>query len=379
MLKNTERDPHQNKPDTHVIGSYPSFVANKVNTITGWYGMDVYGYGNPKQLENWWRFAEKFDAVIHQLPVPKPDAKGNWRKIYNIETPQIAIAHDAHFREAYPHMIDIAPKLRAVSVTNPAGYVALEHYPGLRCFIGAPHRIRNWEKQKAWKKRRKRFVSAHVWKAWKHMDIVLRALPHIHDEYDNFIGGDGIEARYMRSVDKCKEKYEGLWKQALRKGRMNYAGLISPKDLMHEYENSRLMVDMSYSKKFAELGNHFNRSTIEAYNGGCVPLVVYENMKDDTGIFKSGKHYIAIPWEFASERNLADRIMAALEMRSSVAEEIIFNGRNLLMNDFNYIVSANEFVRLAEGRERVGIYKKLERGTATKEIKRARTKLLESL
>lgn len=378
ILRNSDRPPRVTKMETHIAGTYKSYVANQVNTISGWYGALQMSYGSKQRLNEWKKFASKFDLIIHQLPVPKPDAAGWWRKVYDVDVPQVAIAHDAHFRDMYPHMIEIADKLTAVSVTNPAGYTALEWLPAPRCFIGAPHVIRKWDSQKPWKERSPRFVSAHVWKAWKHMDKVVRAIPHLDaDIVANLIGGDGIEGRYMRSKDKCKDKYKGIWKAALKSG-MNYVGLIEPRALMREYEASRVMVDLSWSKKFEDLGNHFNRSTIEAYNGGCVPLVTRENMYDETGIFKEGEHYVHVG-AHASIDEVADKIERTVHMNPKKAREIIENGRELLLKNFHYLGSAAEFIKLGEGKKHVGIYKKLEVGKATKEVKRRSRELLHSV
>lgn len=381
ILRCNDRDPRTTKQDTHVTGSYESNVANRVNTISGWYGAHSMSYGSHERILEWREYANRFDVIIHQLPVPKPDVDGYWRMLYeDIDAPQIAIAHDAHFRDMYPHMIDIAEHLRAVSVTNPAGYAALDWLPARRCFIGAPHVPRIWKVQKPWKRRSKRFVSAHVWKAWKHMDQVLRALVELRrmeTGVQNVIGGDGIEARYMRSKEKCKPKYAGLWKAAERAG-MSYVGLVSPNELMEFYEGSRVMVDLSYSSKFELLGNHFNRSTIEAYNGGCVPLVVYENMKDDTGIFKFKKHYASLSYD-ASVVEIAEAIHDTVNMRPSDAEDIVAAGRRMFKRHFDYRKSAEEFVRLATGDIDVGIYGKLQLGKLNKQIMENRDEVLRSI
>lgn len=376
ILRCSDRDPHMNKKATQVVGSYTSGVANQVNTISGWYGANVYSYGSARQLKIWERYANQFDLIIHQLPVPKADPDGYWLRLYDHGVPQIAIAHDAHFRDMYPHMIEIAPTLIGVSVTNPAGYEALRHYPGLRTFIGAPHVPQKWEDQRPWRKRPPRFVSAHVWKAWKHMDTVVRAIPYLPDDIQNVIGGDGIEGRYMRSIDKCKPKYEGIWQSAINAG-MDYRGLLPPALLMEEYTNARLMVDMSYSKKFAALGNHFNRSTIEAYNGGCVPLVTDENMFDSTAIFDKKYHYVSVPKDI-SPKDLASAIEDAAHMPWQTAERIVEAGRDLLSQYFHYRKSAHEFVRMAKGKKDIGIYGKLERGHVSKEVRGAADEILRS-
>lgn len=376
ILRANETAPRVNKADSEVVGTYRSQVANKVNTITGWYGITTMGYHGKTANKAWRKYAEGFDGIIHQLPVPKADAGGWWKKLYTVDVPQVAIAHDAHFRTMYPHMIDIADRLVGVSVTNPAGYAALEHYPGARCFIGAPHVPRDWDDEQEWTKRPRRFVSAHVWKAWKHMDLVLRALPILDDlDVENVIGGDGIEGRYMRSKDKCKPRYRGIWKRAM-KANMNYLALVSPNRIMKEYFNARVMVDLSYSKKFEALGNHFNRSTIEAYNGGCVPLVIHENMRDETGIFIPGKHYLGIKWSKATPNLVAERIYNAVHLPHKEAEIIVREGRELLTKHFDYRVSAQGFVDLLAGKKKIGIYGRLQTGKVTEDIVAVKNRIL---
>lgn len=378
LMRCVDRDPYYTKASSETTGTYPSYVAKYANAMSGWYGAQVIPYGSKRALNHWKRYASKFDLVIHQIPVPKADPDGWWRKIYNIDVPQIAIVHDAHFRDMYPHMIDIADKLVGVSVTNPSGYAALRWLPAPRCFIGAPHVPRAWHTQLSWRQREPRFVSCHVWKYWKHMDQVLRALPHLWKmDIGNYIGGNGIEAKYMRSKNKCKPKYKGLWKEALTYG-MDYNWLVSPMEVMSMYEHSRVMVDMSYSQRFAQFGCHFNRSLIEAYNGGCVPVVCRQNMLDSTGIFHKDKHYIAVDKD-ASPMELAKAIQHAANLPSKDAYEIISAGRKILMDHFDYQHSAKEFIRLGEGKHKIGIYGKLEMGKLTSQIQESRDDLLRAV
>ncbi len=351
LLRNTERSPYVNKASTHIAGSFPSYGACFAHTTEGWYGIKVYGYGE-QVIRHWHELASRYDLIVHQLPVPKNE--GNWRAIYDVEAPQIAIAHDAHFREHYPHLSEVKDKLAGIGCTHHAGYVALKSLPNV-ALIGAPHVPQNWKSQKPWNRRMNRFVSAHVWKALKRMDKVVMAIPYLKEMgVFNCVAGDGIEARYMRSESRSKPKYAGIWKAAMDSG-MEYLGLISPSFLMEQYKMSKVMVDVSYSPKYTSLGSHFNRSTIEAYNGGCVPLVTKESMEENNPpvrLFELDKTHLEVP-NAATPKELAEAIAEAMICRN--AEEIIHNGRVILSRHFDYRISAEEFIKLSKGKK-AGIY-----------------------
>lgn len=368
ILRPNDQDPYTRKSDGPV-GSYPSYVGTEVNTQSGWYGVPVRSYGSAKRIREWKAFANGYDLVIHEIAVPKPDKDGLWKKIYDLKTTQIVITHDAHFREMYPHFALVAHKIAGMSVTNHAGFVATSWCPHVpRAFVGAPHELQNWKKQRKWRSRYKQAVSAHVWKPWKHMDAVVRAVPYVFCG-QMVLAGDGIEGRYMRSKKKCKPKYEGIWQAALKAG-MDYRGLISYRELFELYGRSRVMVDMSYSKKYAQLGNHFNRATIEAYNTGCVPLVVDVNMEDaepaQVQLFHHGKTHRAVTREEARDPNaLGIAIDKTLMLSEVEAGRIVAAGRRILSDHFDYRKNWREFLKLADGGP-AGIYPKMEVGSPPK-------------
>lgn len=348
----------------------------------GWRRAIVQCYGGSR-LAEYRALANSHDLVLHELPVPKPDPEGYWLEMYRkIKPPQIAIAHDAHYRTLYPHMLEIAKYLTGVACTNHAGYRALEYLPVPRAFVASGHVPRNWKAQPAWGARQRRFVSAHIWKRWKHMDLVLRAIPHLTRKTRHVIGGDGIERRYMTSKDKCRDAYKDLdkpiWDKAILAG-MKWRGDMKQEDLLIAYEDSRLMVDMSFSKKFAALGNHFNRSTFDAYNGGCVPLCTAENMAEQEAqvkLFEGGETHLEIGAK-CSPLALANMIDMSLDMEERTASRIIRNGRELLTEKFHYLKSAEAYLLLAKGKG-AGIYPKLETGKAPPEFRKFATEFLKS-
>lgn len=370
MLRNIDRDPYIRR-DTTRQGSYDSITGGQVNTLSGWYGIPVHGYGSKRRLREWRKLTDGYGLVIHEIPGPKPDVKDYWRKLYDIDTPQIIVAHDANFRDMYPHVALVADKIKGIACTNHAGYVALEWFPAPRAFIGAAHRVLKHDEQPRWEDRPERAVCAHVWKAWKHMDVVVRAAPMINKLGHGLImGGDGIEGRYMRSKDKCKERYRGIWDRAIKSG-MDYRGLLTHKELFEIYKNSRVMIDMNWSKKFMKLGNHFNRSIIEAYNTGVVPICVTQNMHDkvpaQVTLWRSAgpkRNYIPVDREI-SPTDLAYVVREAMCMHGDDAEQIVDNGRKILRKYFDYRVTSLEFLKLAQGKS-AGVYPKLETGKMPK-------------
>ena len=365
ILRPNDRDPYVRKP-TGPSGSYPSVMGGEVNTLSGWYGQTVMSYGSTKRVNSYRKYASGFDLIIHQIPVPKPDAGGFWKRLYNVDVPQIAWIHDANFRDLYPHLVLVADKLAGVTTSNQAGYESAAWLPCPRAFLGVPHELLPWKNMPQWTSRRRQAVCAHVWKAWKRMHLAVQAIPHLRPSKGRIImGGDGIEGRYMRSKDKCKPRYKGIWNAALSAG-MDYRGLMTHDEIFALYQKSRVMIDLSYSKKFAELGSHFNRSLLESYNCGLVPVVTDVNMMDNFNaqktLWKDGKTHIAVPTHVEPEE-LAHIVARALSMHKYDAQQIVANGRRILKKNFEFKRFAEDIVNLSFGVP-CGVYPVLETGAA---------------
>ena len=342
------------------------------NADYGWYNIPTIGYTTDEGIKHWQKVASKFDVIFHEIPGPNPDEGGYWKRIFDVNTKQILIVHDAHFREMYPHLIDIAPRLAGVSCTNPAGYHGLSWFPAPRAFVGAPHPVLNWKTLPSWDERKPVGVAAHMWKAWKHQDAIIRAIPLLKKSR-MVMAGDGIERRYMTSETKCPPEFEGIWDAAEQSGRMKFVGLLPPDRLFKIYQRSRVMVDMSWSEKFNTLGNHFNRSIIEGYNNGVVPICVDMNMADANSqrqIFKAGATHFEVSHK-ATPKELAQLIDHVAHLSEDDAMSIVERGRKILLRHFDYRVASLDFLKLAEGKP-CGIYPKLETGKLNRHIKVAR-------
>lgn len=369
VLRGSTRNSYMIKPDTLISGAYDSQIGSRAHVDTGWYGVPVFSYGDAIRRKQWRKYARQFDLVIHQIPNPKWDPQGNWKKLYDIDPPQIIATHDAHYRDLYPYLLDVAEKVIAITAAQEAGYNAIRWFPSRLAFMGCPIFPLHATDQLRWDERRPRMVSAHVWKRWKRMDLVLRAIPSLQSQ--NFIAGDGIEARYMRSVEKCKPAYIDIWKRAMRHG-MDYRGFISPHKLARAYRHSRIMVDMSWSKVHESLGNHFNYSTLEAINNGCIPLVTEESMREVNThtMFTVGETHLEVPKDITS-KELAREIDKAIALPRRIARDMNQNGRIMLRQHHSATKVAQWFLDVLANK-RAGIYDDKARGRITREIQQMR-------
>ena len=376
VLRNSTRDPYTMKSDTPTVGAYTSSIGSKAHVTQGWYGVPIYSYGEKAQRKKWRKYANRFDLIIHQIPNPKWDPEGNWKKLYDVEPPQIIATHDAHFRDLYPYMIDVADKITGITAAQEAGYNAIQWFPSRIAFMGCRIIPLDGTRQRDWEARKERFVSAHVWKAWKRMDLIVRAIPYLADGVENVVAGDGIEGRYMRSVDKCKPKYEGIWRRAEKYG-MDYRGFISPATLQKIYRNSRIMVDTSWSRAHEALGNHFNYSTLEAINNGCIPIVVSESMaeKNPITMFKDGETHFEFPADI-TPKELAKFISHACNIKPGIARRMNASGREMLEKYHDAERVCGWFIKMADGKP-CGIYRDRAKGRLTNEIIDMRDRYIE--
>lgn len=386
LLQDSDANPRK-RGDTKQVGSYDGPIPGmRVNTRSGFFGIDVVSYGSDERILKWFKRCEKYDLIIHEIPGPNPaktlsvDNRGYWYKMYQHDVPQIISAHDANFRDQYPQLIYIANRLKGISCTNQAGYESLSWFPAPRAFVGAPHPVFDWKKQKPWNKRKKQALSAHVWKAWKHMDMTVNAIPFVKDT-KVVMAGDGIERSYMTAPDpdKRKPKYEGIWQRALDSG-MDYRGMVVPDEIHNIYRDSRVMIDTSWSLKFMSLGCHFNRAIIEGYNNGCVPICIKENMIEDgfqIKMFQSGKTHFELSGN-DSPRHLAQLIDHVANLKEDDAMAIVERGRKILTTFFDYKKSSLDYIKLAKGKP-AGVYPKLETGSVNKTIVEAADAYIHSI
>jgi len=112
------------------------------------------------------------------------------------------------------------------------------------------------------------------------------------------LAGKGIDYYYLTSKDKCK--WPGAWGSALSSG-MEYMDVISnfQRDIL--MKSVTTLIDASWSKKYAGIGGHFNRVSIDAIKMGAMPVV--RDLAIGTGddeLFKDNLNCLVIPWDATS-------------------------------------------------------------------------------
>lgn len=329
ILRNSDRPTYIKKPEGP-RNSYRSECGGMVHLLSGWYGVKVIPYGTEqkaREFANW--FAQSFDYIIWDLPCPYNN-EGAWQILYESGVPQVAVIHDAHYQRAYRHLDDVADKLKFIAPVNESALGAVQPFPGDKRLINNGHEILP-ESKRIFIARNKIAVCAHVWKAWKNMHRVVEAAPYC-DHAHIIMGGDGIEGRYMRSKEKCKPKYKGMW-DAFNASEHEYEGVMIPEELFKHYERARVMIDLSWNERFASYGCHYNRSIVEGANHGCVPLVNKEFFAGSK-IFPEDT-YIGVPKD-CSPKELARWINLACSLRQEEADQILGKLRVILKTHFDY-------------------------------------------
>jgi len=285
----------------------PEGTGYRFNQARGWTGLPKVPYLNAAAREAFRDSCEEYDGVLWHIPVPtlNKDNKGvsEWVDLYNPRAKNFAIIHDGNFPKLYPHLNHIKDCFKGLICVHESAYNSAASIDLQRILIVNPFDLHSWRRHpEAFApltfNSRSGFTSAQVFKAWKRVDDLIRAIPFMKSTEHKRIGGSGIEYRYMTSKDKCKPKYHNasggrIWDEAINAG-MLYLGTVPTPTLYSYFKESKLQIDPSWSYKYAAYGAHFNRTTIEGMICGAVPMATDLGMKDSK-IFEPNVNFIEIP------------------------------------------------------------------------------------
>ena len=335
----------------------------------GWPNIPKIFYLNDSVRQRFRENCSKYDAVLWHIPVPtlNKDNKGvdEWVELYNNGTKNIAIIHDGNLPKLYPHLLLVSKWFHGAVCVHESAFHSAVNLDIPRKMIVNPFDLSNTVTEIDWE-RREGFAAIQVFKAWKRVDTLIRAIPYI-DEYDSnplrkvtkCVGGAGIEYRYMTSKEKCKPKYfdtdgNKIWDVALANG-MEYVGTIPNSHVLEILKDRKLQIDPSWSKKYSEYGAHFNRTTVEAMMMGAVPVATDLGMKNSE-IFYGGENFIefphtATPDEFADIIN--DGMNNRYQWESIRANNIsllkMFEMKTVAQEYIDLIADANRWVTMPIG------------------------------
>jgi glycosyltransferase involved in cell wall biosynthesis len=334
-------------------------------------------YQGKKNIAAWYDYANRFDLLIWQIPVPtmQKSNRGNtdWLELYDLEVPQVAYIHDGNLPDSYPWIWEIHDKLVGCIGVHPCAYHSLQYLPVLRAMAFSPQ-MNIEERVKAADKVKKRsgWFSLQTFKAWKHVEDLIRAVPHMTNDEDKRLAGGGLMYYYMTSPDKIKTtfladykydpdmryKWKGqrIWELASSHG-MQYLDYLTTAQRDKEMVKARMLIDPSWSLKYANIGDHFNRTLVEGIIAGCIPVArnlgVATNRNGKGEFFIPDKNYLMIPYD-VPPKVFAEYVDSYL-MRED-AQDIVREARKLLPL-FDYKFTAQAFIDIAFGRP-AGVYKK---------------------
>lgn len=260
----------------------------------------------PEGLARWKKMVKDADLVIwasvygfrNDATVAHPD----WFEAIKVaKGKQIFMIHDDHLPARYPWGRALAPYGKFVGV-QPCSFDSLQTVTEDRLMVYTP--MAPAPKSIAPVEERSGFLSCQIWKPWKNADKLVAAAPYMPKGSVSF-AGDGIQLRYLRSKDKCPEKFVGLWDAAMKK--QKYLGVLSEGERDRLLAKTKYLVDMSLRHNSGQL----NRIVQEAMMHGCVvianPAFITGTREDP--LFKPWKHYIPIEDRFYNDpKGLAARL-----------------------------------------------------------------------
>lgn len=305
----------------------------------------------------------KYDVILWAIPVPSKSMEnlGNndWPFLYDLppNIKQVAFIHDGNAVRNYPYLYKIDPFLSGLACVHPCALSTSSFSIAPRALIVNPQ----WKpvrSQEEWGRKSTGFVNMQTFKAWKKADELVRAIAYMPTkEPDELreVAGEGIEYRYMTSVEKCKDQYfhsdpdqwfDGwkIWDAALGND-MTHHGVWNQDEVDHWLRRARVLVDPSRSDRYAMNGGHFNRVGVEAMIRGTVVVAREKGMGSD--FFIPGVHYVAIP-ESADSQEYADIIQQVSHMPEKAAKSFI-NDANEMLPLFDRKRVAQQTIDLAFG------------------------------
>lgn len=338
-------------------------------------------YKGAANLAKWGEFSSKFDLIIWQTPVPtlRNDSKGNsdWVGLYDTPVKQIAVIHDGNI-ERCPWLYLVKDHLAGLVGVHPAAFVGAGQIPIRSALIANPH----WEPllraKQAVKSGREGWVSVQTFKEWKRVPELVRAITYMGG-YPKVVAGTGPDFFYMTSKDKVRRqglasRYfdpdlaaaaegERIWSRALHVG-MDYRGCVTNAERDAMLRKAKYLIDPSWSKKYAQAGDHFNRTPIEGIIAGCVPIArnlgISDNEQGNGLLFKAGVNYHMIPWDATPKQfgTAVDEILAQSERKRL---QMLEAAREILPH-FDALTVAQAYIDFAKGKKPAGALKYCSKG-----------------
>lgn len=352
---------------------------------TGSYFHVNFGWVHPvtpiKTLQNKIDFKnrlEEYDAVFWHTPFwfkQKSFQKDtDWPMLLDLKNPvNIAFHHDGNIRDNSAWMLHIDKYFDRIITVHPASYNACSIFSAPRCMIFNPQFVDHDKNYSAYGNLLRggiEFFSLQYWKGSKHVDDLIRAIPHFFNIFGEgvkfVIGGKGLEYAYMNSEEKIKDVYlcnkkndpdlpdgfEGLpIIEVARQFGLETPLWMNSEQRDEQFRKSLFFVDTAYYTISKELGSHFSRTLIEAMINGVVPigrnLGLSNNLEGVGEIFKPGENYLMIPYD-ATPLEFAKKLIEFLCIDEQSYNKIVQNNYELLEH-FDILNVCQQYVDVING------------------------------
>lgn len=339
---------------------------------------------------------ETYDAVFWHTPFwfkqNSYQKDTDWVMLLDLKNPvNIGFHHDGNIRANSAWMIHIDKYFDRWITVHPASFNACSVFKTPRCLIFNPQILDNvdWDHTNSQNLDNPVFFSLQYWKASKHVDDLVRAIPHLYMMRGNptvVLGGRGMEYSYMNSEEKIKPNYisdrkfdpdlpeEFLGYPIIKLARsFGGSGVIetqwmSSKERDEILKMSSFFVDTAYYSVSKALGEHFSRTLIEAMMAGVVPiarnLALSDNEEGIGDIFKPDENYLMIRHD-ATPKEFAVRMVESMGISREEYDRIVMNNYELLKHfDIDYV--CGEYIKVIRG-EDCGYYNGYSEGGGTPE------------
>lgn len=353
-------------PPSNRIGVYESNAVERWRALTADVDLVIWNFAPTKSTEWQRKDGAKFDFWPAFFDLPS-------------RTAQMFVVHDAYFDVRASHISALRDKIWFLECAHVAAYGCCANIGIPRTLLLNPRYIDDGARMpvKAMPARKYDFFAAHIFKSMKHVDDLIRSVPHLNRGKKGFsvrIAGSGIEQAYMVAGDKCKEPYkvsakrdpdiderfygQRIWDVGEQFG-MEYLGQISGEAVRENLMNAKFAVDPSWAEHYANYcRTHINGFIIEAMLCGCYPV-----LRDYRGLVKGNGpvedplfdniNAIIIPWD-ATPREFADALRRAMEMSPGTYLRHTRENFALVKELFNAKSNMAEVIRLVRGgRQRV--------------------------
>lgn len=391
------------------------------DAATGYYKNNYYGFFlppsnrigvyEPDALERWRKLTEDADLIIWNFAPTKSsdwDRKDGskfdfWWRFFDLPSriAQMFVVHDAYFDVRASNISALKDKIWFLECAHVAAYGCCANIGIPRTLLLNPRYIEDGARMpvRAMGARKYDFFAAHIFKSMKHVDDLIRAVPHLNSSNRGFsvrIAGSGIEQAYMVAGEKCKEPYkvsakrdpdiderfygQRIWDVGEKFG-MEYLGQISGEAVRQNLMNAKFAVDPSWAEHYANYcRTHINGFIIEAMLCGCYPV-----LRDYRGLIKGGTEVydplfeninaVIIPWD-ATPRQFAEALREAAQMSPAKYLRDTRENFALVKELFNAKNNMSEVLRLVRGGRKL-VKKELECGRDSDTVRRVTDEIME--